>query len=430
MNCRACWLIVAMTRSAGAPRLGAETLRSLDRRGSRRRGGPEQPRSARRARQPVDRRRQHRSRPVSVPTRCCREAPTASTGSGTGFDERQQRRAARYSVRVDVPFERGAQARPPDRRRRPAAARRRGAARRLRAAPEARRHAREHRRARGQGEAPASREDNLQTLERLVELNERRLDERRHPAARGHAVAGRDAAVPRQRQERAADADRGATASCCRCSAGRPDDVPVDIDDRLGVTPPAGRRSRDAAATARATRPDLLAAPRRPGAQRRPTCGCRSAQGKVDYTLGAEYRRAAGRQRKRQHARLLRQRAAAGLQSQPGRDRAGGGRTREGRPFADGRRHRRRRRSGVRVSRSSSRRARCSSRSSATCSRPPGKRGPARPTSIRPAPPRCSTCSTRSGPSTTPWTPTTRRRPPTAAPRPGSLVAVSEEVLP
>jgi cobalt-zinc-cadmium efflux system outer membrane protein len=74
----------------------------------------------------------------------------------------------------------------------------------------------------------------------------------------------------------------------------KPDEDAIDIDDRLGLTPAAASPDlpslQDAART---TRPDLLAA-QREQARTQADLRLQIAQGKVDYALGAEYRRQQG----------------------------------------------------------------------------------------------------------------------------------------
>jgi cobalt-zinc-cadmium efflux system outer membrane protein len=72
----------------------------------------------------------------------------------------------------------------------------------------------------------------------------------------------------------------------------QPDDVPVDIDDPLGITP-SEAPALPALQQAAQTRPDLLAL-RTDQARSVADLRLEQAQGKVDYTLGAEYRREQG----------------------------------------------------------------------------------------------------------------------------------------
>jgi outer membrane protein, heavy metal efflux system len=72
----------------------------------------------------------------------------------------------------------------------------------------------------------------------------------------------------------------------------QPDDVPVDIDDPLGITP-SEAPALPALQQAAQTRPDLLAL-RTDQARSVADLRLEQAQGKVDYTVGAEYRREQG----------------------------------------------------------------------------------------------------------------------------------------
>ena len=74
----------------------------------------------------------------------------------------------------------------------------------------------------------------------------------------------------------------------------RADEPPVDIEDRLGIPPAeAGPDLAGLLQFARTTRPDLQAL-RREQARTQADLRLQVAEGKVDYTLGAEYRRQQG----------------------------------------------------------------------------------------------------------------------------------------
>jgi outer membrane protein, heavy metal efflux system len=74
----------------------------------------------------------------------------------------------------------------------------------------------------------------------------------------------------------------------------KPDDEPVDIEGHLGTVPAAvGPNLAELQETARAARPDLQAL-RNDQARTQADLRLQIAQGKVDYTLGAEYRRQQG----------------------------------------------------------------------------------------------------------------------------------------
>ena len=331
MKCRSSLLFAAVLVMRGRcpgspPRSGSQSVR----RGRDRRSGPEQPGPAGRTRQPVDRRRRVDHGPPAAQSRCCRASANSLDWLGHRVRRGQRRRARReYSVRVDVPFERGRKRDlridVADQSERLAEAQFADAVRRLKLDVAIA----EHRRPRGQGQA-AAREDNLQTFERLVQLNERRLASGAIPPL--EVTRSRVAMLQYRssRQDRAARGQPGPseTAAAARPTAGRS----------------AGRHRRSRWASPPQQAPDLPAlqqaaqlaarsrrAPHATRRARRPIFVSQSAQGKVDYTLGAEYRRQQGVNGQGQHARPLRQRSAARLQPQPGRNRASRGRRREGR---------------------------------------------------------------------------------------------------
>ena len=211
---------------------------------------------------------------------------------GTGFNEINGAGPPQYAVRVDMPFERAhkreLREQVADQARHLAAARFAEAVRRLKldvtlASVDVL-------------EAKAKlqlAEDNLQALERLLQLNERRLT--------GGAIPPLE--VSRSRVAMLQYRGNVRTAQLTLIEArlklllllGRkPGDEPVDIDDRLGIPPalssPDLRALQDRARTAR---PDLRAA-QLEQARTQADLRLQIAEGKVDYTLGAEYRRQQG----------------------------------------------------------------------------------------------------------------------------------------
>jgi cobalt-zinc-cadmium efflux system outer membrane protein len=136
-------------------------------------------------------------------------------------------------------------------------------------------------------------QDNLQALERLLQLNERRLT--------GGAIPPLE--VSRSRVAMLQYRGNVRTAQLTLIEArlkllpllGRkPGDEPLDIDDRLGVPPASSSPDLHALQDrARAVRPDLRAA-QLEQARSQADLRLQVAQGKVDYTLGAEYRRQQG----------------------------------------------------------------------------------------------------------------------------------------
>lgn len=136
-------------------------------------------------------------------------------------------------------------------------------------------------------------EDNLQALERLLQLNERRLTSGAIPAL--EVSRSRVAMLQYRGNVRTAQlALTQARLKLLPLLGRKPGDEAIDIDDRLGVTPTIA--SPDLAAlqaTARQRRPDVLAA-QREHARTQADLRLQIAQGKVDYVLGAEYRRQQG----------------------------------------------------------------------------------------------------------------------------------------
>jgi len=136
-------------------------------------------------------------------------------------------------------------------------------------------------------------QDNLQTLSQLVQLNDRRL------------TSGAIAQVDVSRSQVAMLQYRGSvrTAQLALTEArlklqtllgGKAGDAPIDIDDRLGLAPtPAGPDVRALQEAAHTRRPDVLAA-QVEQARTQADLRLQIAQGKVDYSVGAEYRRQDG----------------------------------------------------------------------------------------------------------------------------------------
>jgi cobalt-zinc-cadmium efflux system outer membrane protein len=211
---------------------------------------------------------------------------------GTGFDETNSAGPPQYAVRVDVPFERAHKREFrmefADLAKRVAEAQFADAVRRLKldvmlASIDVL-------------EAKAKLQlasDNLQTLERLVQLNERRLTSGAIPQL--EVTRSRVAMLQYRANVKTAQlALAEARLKLLPLLGRKPDGQPVDIDDRLGV-PPASV-SPDLAGilqVASTARPDLQALVS-DQARTQADLRLQLAQGKVDYVLGAEYRRQQG----------------------------------------------------------------------------------------------------------------------------------------
>jgi cobalt-zinc-cadmium efflux system outer membrane protein len=211
---------------------------------------------------------------------------------GTGFDEANGAGPPEYALRVDVPFERAhkreLRTELAEQAKRVAEARFAEAVRRLKldvmlASIDVL-------------EAKARlllAEDNLKTLERLVQLNERRLTS----GAIAPLEVSRSRVAMLQYRGNVRSAQFALTEARLRLAPlfGRtPDDQPVDIDDRLGLPPTrVGPDLTGLQQLARATRPGLIAA-QHEQARTQADLRLQTAQGRVDYTLGAEYRRQQG----------------------------------------------------------------------------------------------------------------------------------------
>src|SRR5437762_3264687 len=211
---------------------------------------------------------------------------------GTGFDSTNGAGPPEYAVRIDMPFERAhkrdLRTDPADSVKGVAEARFADAVRRLRLdvtiagidVLEAK------------ARLQLARE-NLQTLERLVQLNDRRLTSGAIPPL--EVTRSRVAMLQYRSSVQAAQlALTQARLKLLPLLGRTPDQQPVDIDDVLGLPPASvGPDLADLQQIARSTRADLRA---RSLDQARTAADLRLqvAQGKVDYTLGAEYRRQQG----------------------------------------------------------------------------------------------------------------------------------------
>jgi cobalt-zinc-cadmium efflux system outer membrane protein len=211
---------------------------------------------------------------------------------GTGFDEVNQAGPPQYAVRVDVPVERGHKrefrTEVADYAQRVAQARLADTLRRLKldvtlASVDVL-------------EAKAKlqlAQDNLQTLERLVQLNERRLTS----GAIAPLEVARSRVAMLQYRGNAKIAQLALTEARLKLApliGRKPDESPVDIEDQLRTTPAAvGPELAALELAARSARPDLLAL-HHDQARTQADLRLQVAEGKVDYTVGAEYRREQG----------------------------------------------------------------------------------------------------------------------------------------
>jgi cobalt-zinc-cadmium efflux system outer membrane protein len=211
---------------------------------------------------------------------------------GTGFDEVNGAGPPEYSVRVDVPFERAhkreLRAAVADEGKQLAEAQFAEAVRRLKldvtlASIDVL-------------EAKAKlqlAQDNLQALDRLLQLNERRLTSGAIPPL--EVARSRVAMLQYRGNVRTAQlALTEARLKLVPLLGTRPGETNVDIDDRLGVPPAPGPPDLETLQqTARAVRPDLLAA-QLERARTQADLRLQIAQGKIDYAVGAEYKRQQG----------------------------------------------------------------------------------------------------------------------------------------
>jgi outer membrane protein, heavy metal efflux system len=136
-------------------------------------------------------------------------------------------------------------------------------------------------------------QDNLRTLEQLVQLNDRRLTSGAIP----QIEVSRSQVAMLQYRGSVRTAQLALTQARLKLLPllGRqPGDGPIDIDDRLGLAPaPASPDVGALQNAARTYRPDVLAA-HFEQARTQADLTLQIAQGKVDYSVGAEYRRQDG----------------------------------------------------------------------------------------------------------------------------------------
>jgi outer membrane protein, heavy metal efflux system len=134
---------------------------------------------------------------------------------------------------------------------------------------------------------------NLESLERLVDLNTRRLTS--GALAPLEVTRSRVAMLQYRGQVRAAELNLGQARLKLHTLVGRRvGDQLIDVDEPLGLPPaplPADVNALQAAA--RAARPDVLAL-RLDQARTQADLRLQVAQGRVDYTVGSEYRRQQG----------------------------------------------------------------------------------------------------------------------------------------
>jgi outer membrane protein, heavy metal efflux system len=235
---------------------------------------------------------------AAIVTARLRPNPVLSGGAnsldwlGTGFDELNGAGPPEYSIRIDVPFERG---RKRELRTEVAASAKRvaeaqlaDAVRRLKldvtiAAIDVLEAKAKLRLAR----------ENLASLSRLVELNERRLTSGALPPL--EVTRSRVAMLQYRGSVKAAELNVSQARLKIHALLGRqPTDPLADIDDALGVPPAPQAADIDALqAAARTFRPDVRAL-HDDQARSQYDLRLQLAQGRVDYTLGAEYRRQQG----------------------------------------------------------------------------------------------------------------------------------------
>jgi len=211
---------------------------------------------------------------------------------GTGFDDANGAGPSEYAVRVDVPFERG--------RKRELRAEVASAAKSVAQAQLAdtiRRLKLDVTLAaidvlEAKAKLTLARQ-NLETLERLVSLNETRLVSGALPPL--EVTRSRVAMLQYRGSVKAAELNVAQTRLKLHTLVGRrPGEPLVDIDEPLGTRPAPLPSDADALGViARASRPDVLAL-RQDQARTEADLRLQIAQGRVDYTLGAEYRRQQG----------------------------------------------------------------------------------------------------------------------------------------
>ena len=235
---------------------------------------------------------------AAIVTARLRPNPVLSGGAnsldwlGTGFNEINGAGPPEYSVRIDMPFERG---RKRELRTEVAASARRVAEAQL--ADAVRRVKLDVTVAaidvlEAKAKLRLSRE-NLEALSRLVELNERRLISGALPPL--EVTRSRVAMLQYRGSVKAAELNVTQARLKIHALLGRqPTDPLADIDDALGVPPAAQPANLDALqAAARTFRPDVRAL-HDDQARSQYDLRLQVAQGRVDYTVGAEYRRQQG----------------------------------------------------------------------------------------------------------------------------------------
>ena len=208
---------------------------------------------------------------------------------GTGFNDTNNAGPPEYSLRVDMPFERGRKRELridfADRTQKSAELQFADAVRKLKLEVllasidvlEAK-------------SKLALAKDNLQTLEKLVQLNEQRLKSGAIPPL--ELTRSRVAMLQYRGNVRSAElALAGTRLKLLPLLGKKPGEDAIDIDDRLGVPPMTDAPDLIALQTvAKTTRPDLEAR-RTDVARSQADLRLQVAEGKVDYTFGAEYRR-------------------------------------------------------------------------------------------------------------------------------------------
>jgi outer membrane protein, heavy metal efflux system len=211
---------------------------------------------------------------------------------GTGFDDANGAGPSEYAVRVDVPFERG---RKRELRTEVAAAAKSIAEAQL--ADTIRRLKLDVTLAavdvlEAKAKLTLARQ-NLDALERLVDLNQRRLTS--GALAPLEVTRSRVAMLQYRGSVRAAELTLAQARLKLHTLVGRRTaDALIDVDDPLGTPPAALPADVNALqAAARVSRPDVLAL-RRDQARTQADLRLQVAQGRVDYTVGGEYRRQQG----------------------------------------------------------------------------------------------------------------------------------------
>ncbi|HEY7289879.1 MAG TPA: TolC family protein [Vicinamibacterales bacterium] len=136
-------------------------------------------------------------------------------------------------------------------------------------------------------------QENLDTLQRLVDLNQRRLTS--GAIAPLEATRSRVAMLQYRSNVRSAELTLAqARLRLLPLLGAKPGDAPIDIDDDLAANTVVGAPTlSDLQATARAKRPDVLAA-RADQARSQADVRLQIGQGKIDYSVGTEYRRQQG----------------------------------------------------------------------------------------------------------------------------------------